>query len=242
MNAMNNTPAAIEAIPFANLTLSEMNPREIINDASVTVLADNIRKVGLIQNLSGYRTGKGKVEIVAGGRRLRALALLQDDPAFATIPVNVTTDKQLAQIWATSENSQREDLHPADEVRDYGTLAKGGATVPEIALAYGVTEKHVYRRLALADLPASVLDALKADQLGLSAASAFTVCNDNARAEEVLAEYLASVERGYGVMSEVQIKRALLPSTVTADDRRAIYVTVDAYHEAGGQTTQDLFS
>lgn len=242
MNAMNTTPATIKSIAFCDLVISDMNPRDLVNEEGIAQLAENIRKVGLIQNLGGYRSGKGKIEIVAGGRRLRALARLQDDPAFQMVPVNVTSDKAQALIWATSENSQREALHPADEVRDYGNLAKNGTSIPEIALAYGVTEKHVYRRLALADLPTSVLDALKADQLNLSAASAFTLSNEQGRVEEVLTAYLETVERGYGIMSEAQIKRALLPCAVKSDDRRATFVTLDAYVAAGGQTTQDLFA
>ena len=46
--------------------------------------------------------------------------LLQDDPRFQNVQVQIAADEDTAQLWATSENAQRQDLHPADEIRDYG--------------------------------------------------------------------------------------------------------------------------
>ena len=55
-----------------------------------------------------------------------------------------------------------------------------GIPAPSIAVAFGVTEPHVYRRLALANLPAAVLDALQAGQINIGHAKAFTVSDDEA--------------------------------------------------------------
>ncbi|SNT42502.1 ParB/RepB/Spo0J family partition protein, partial [Jannaschia aquimarina] len=183
MNAMTNTTETepttevIVQVPLADLTLSDLNPRTVFSETGIEVLAENIRAAGLIQNLGGIETETG-IEIVAGGRRFRALALLQDDPRFATIPVKLAPDEDTARLWATSENAHREAMHPADEVRDYGAMSGRGLTVPQIAMAYGVTEAHVYRRLALAKLPAPVIDALRDGEISLSHAAAFTVGND----------------------------------------------------------------
>lgn len=243
MTKQTKISTTIESVQFSDLYVSTLNPRHMTKEDGIEALAANIAKVGLVQNLAGLRDAKGgKVGIVAGGRRLRALAHLQDDPRFATIAVQVTDDEETARLWATSENSQRENLHPADEIRDYGEMAKRGIAVADIAIAYGAKEKHVYRRLALSNLPAMVLDALKADEISLGQAAAFTIADDEAAIATTLEKHRADLERGWGGLSEHQIKTMLKPDSVKGSDRRAKFVGVEAYKEAGGRVGGDLFA
>lgn len=228
--------STIEQTPFADTYISSLNPRTVVSEDGIAALAENIRALGLIQNLAGVCDADARIAIVAGGRRHRALALLQDDPRFSTIPVRIAPDAATAATWASSENHHREQPHPADEVREYGAMAARGVAVPAIAMAFGATEKHVYRRLALASLPAPVLDALRAGEISLSMAAAFTIGDDAARILAVLAEV-----RGRGV-SETAIKRLLKPDSVSGSDRRAIFVGTDAYAAAGGKLGGDLFT
>ena len=229
-------PGAVETLPVADLVLSDLNPRRGEPDpAGLAALTENIRAFGLIQNLAGLRTRDG-VEIVAGGRRLRALqTLAAEDERFAAAPVRVTDDPDVAETWAASENAVREALHPADEVALYGRMAREGAGVPQIALAHGATEAHVHRRLRLAHLPAPVLAALRADRIGLGHAAVFTLCNSEARALAVLAEI-----EGQPV-GERALRHRLVPDAVGSDDRRAVFVGAEAYRAAGGRITSDLF-
>lgn len=227
---------SVEVLPFAELTVSALNHRTVIDEDSVLQLAENIRDKGLIQNLAGLRSPDGTVGIAAGGRRLRALALLQDDPRFQNVPVKVTDDERVARAWAASENHLREGLHSADEILEYGAMARNGIAVPAIALAFGVAESHVYRRLKLADLPKAILEALKCDEITLAMAACFTLADDEAHA-------LAVLERVRGEpVSEHTLKRMLKPSSVKHTDRRALYVGAEAYAAAGGRLTRDLFS
>lgn len=226
----------IEQVPYKDLYLSDLNPRTIVDEAGIEALAANIQQLGLIQNLAGVRDIDGKIGIVAGGRRFRALALLQDDPRFATIPVQVAPDKATAEVWASSENHHREQPHPADEIREYRGMAERGIPVPSIAIAFGVSEKHVYRRLKLASLTPPVLDALKAGEITLSNAAAFTISEDEKHMLTVLEKV-----RGEGY-SDHQIKQLLKPDAVRDTDRRAIFVGLDAYKDAGGRVTTDLFA
>lgn len=226
----------IETIPFTDLYLSDINPRSVVIEAEIDALAENIRALGLIQNLAGLRDDAGKVGIVAGGRRLRALALLQDDARFQAVAVQIAPDAETAEVWAAAENNLRAQLHPADEIREFGRMASKGASVPDIALAFGATEPHVYRRLKLANLPEPVLDALKANEITLGSAAAFTICDDAKLVTEVLDEV-----RGRGV-SDGRIKQMLKPDAVRSSDRRAIFVGADAYRAAGGQLGADLFA
>lgn len=232
-----NFAIVTEAIPFADLYLHPLNPRPEASEAEIAALAANIRDLGLIQNLAGLRDEAGKVGIVAGGRRLRALAQLQDDPRFAVVPVKLAEDEAMAAVWAAAENNLRADLHPADEVREYATLRDRGVSEAAIAIAFGVTKAHVKRRLRLAGLPAPVLAALRADKIGLSEAAVFVLSTDLDRVQEVLAQ----VCRNPGQFSEMGIKRLLKVDAVRDTDRRARFVGVPAYRAAGGAISTDLF-
>ena len=117
MNDQSKIPAPLEDISFADLHISDLNPRKEINDASIAALAENISAYGLIQNLAGFRDETG-VGVVVGGRRYRALELLQDDERFQIVTVKMAPDQATAEYWASSENAQREALHPADEIQD----------------------------------------------------------------------------------------------------------------------------
>ena len=231
-------------IPLDRLTLSTLNPRQDVPQADVIELAQSIWTAGLIQNLSGLADDEGGAEIVAGGRRLRALKYLAEQhpdmattrPELASPMVNLAPDRTTGEAWATTENIARRALHPAEEICAYGKMEQGGSTPALIARAFAVTEKHVYRRLALAHLPAPVLDALRADEISLSNAAAFTISNDEKRSLEVLEQV-----RGEGA-SDHNIKRMLKPDAVRGSDRRAIFVGEDAYKAEGGRIAGDLFA
>ena len=237
-------PASIQYFPLAQLYVSDLNPRQDADPEGIDLLADSLAMIGLIQNLSGILDGEGRVGIVAGGRRLRAIAraverdatVTERHPELASIPVRIAPDEATARAWASAENAAREDLAPADEIRAYGRMKEAGADVSAIARSFGKTEAHVYRRLALAALPAPVLDALKEGQISLGMAKAFTVSQDEALTLTILAEV-----KGRDV-SEHRIKQALQPAAVSATDRRARFVGLDAYEAAGGSLTRDLFS
>lgn len=228
--------STIEQLPFADLYISDLNPRQMIDPNTIEALAENIRQLGLIQNLAGLRDEQGRVGIVAGGRRYRALALLQDDPRFQTVPIKIAPDQATAEVWASSENHHREQPHPADEIREYGSMAEKGIPVPSIAVAFGVSEKHVYRRLKLAALPCAVLNALKTGDITLSQAAAFTISEDEANSLAVLQKIAGS---NY---SDHQIKQLLKPDAVRQTDRRVRFVGEDAYQAEGGRLTGDLFA
>jgi ParB family chromosome partitioning protein len=235
MNDQSHITATLQEIPFSDLHISDLNPRSVVNEASIATLAENISAYGLIQNIAGFGESGG-VGVVVGGRRYRALALLQDDPRFQTVTVKMAPDQQTAQFWATSENAQREALHPADEIQDFGAMEKRGASVADITMAYGATEAHVYRRLALANLQAPVIDALRNGEISLSNAAAFTISDD----EKLTLEVLEQV-RGQGE-SDHRIKKMLKPDGVKDSDRRAVFVGLEAYKKAGGRTGSDLFA
>ncbi|TXH55694.1 MAG: ParB/RepB/Spo0J family partition protein [Desulfurellales bacterium] len=228
------------------LILSPMNPRQNVTKEEVGELADSLIKCGLIQNLSGFLPpGNEAIEIVAGGRRLRALRLLADQgfmpgdgcPLDLTrIPVKVTSDPEIAAQWAMGENVARKAPNVADEVQAYQALADRGIAPNDIARAFAVTEIHVKRRLKLATLPESVMEALRAEKIGYGQAAALTLCNDAEHIEQLLA---TTIERG---LTEQAIRNEAARGAVNSTDRRAVFVDVDAYVDVGGRVVADMFT
>lgn len=236
--------------PLAVLTLSDMNPRQNVSEQDIVDLAGSIWAAGLIQNIAGLADKQGKAEIVAGGRRLRALQYLamqhpdmaDTRPDLANPMVMLAPDAATAEVWANMENVARRDLHPAEEIRAYGKMETKGATAAIIARAFAVTENHVYRRLALANLAEPIIEALAAGEINLSMAACFTICDDEKHSLAVLEQ--VRPQRGVrgDHYSDHQLKNMLKPDSVKGSDRRAKFVGEEAYKEAGGRMGGDLFT
>ena len=231
--------AGNQKVRLADTYVSEHNPRfyEELDHDSIQGLAETIIASGLLQNLCGLVDADGKVGIVAGRRRWHALQIAAEErPDLEVIDVKVTDDLHTALGWAMLENMQREEMDAVDEIRAYASSLASGLTVPQVAKAYCVTEPHVYRRAALGKLPGPVLDALKAGDISMSDAQAFTVSDDEARQLAVL-EAMES-NQWWG---SYQIKDALNDDKPDADGRVARFVGLDAYQEAGDEIDRNLF-
>ncbi len=231
------TTNGIQYFPLTDLYVSDLNPRKDLSTEGVELLAQSILACGLIQNLAGLMDEAGKVAIVAGGRRLRALDIAAHEKSdLALVPVRLAPSVEVAMEWANAENTAREDLNPVDEIRAYGDMAKSHMTLPQISQSFGVTEAHVRKRLALADLPNQVLDAVASGDLSMGLAKVMTVCSD----EKKILEALTRATDGHFV-NEHTIKQMLAPDSVTSTERRAAFVGQETYVAAGGTITQDLF-
>lgn len=245
MNAATDT---IASIALSDLYLHPLNTRSEPPPADIEALADSIADLGLLQNLAGFldpaapSDSARKTGIVAGGRRYRALALLAErdgrDPASVMVPVRVTADEETARIWASAENTARQALHPADEVRAYGRMAARGTDPNAIARAFAVTEKHVRQRLRLAGLPDPVLDQLRAGRITLDQAAALTT----GRTREAILAELARVLSSHWAVRAEDIRAKLQGASIAASDRRVRFVGLDAYRAAGGEVQEDLFT
>ena len=67
--------APIQYFPLAQLYVSDLNPRQDADPEGIDLLADSLAMIGLIQPIAGFRDEAGKVGVVAGGRRWRAIRL-----------------------------------------------------------------------------------------------------------------------------------------------------------------------
>ena len=87
--------------------------RTTISESSIQGLAENIKQVGLINPIILRKKSNGKYERVAGFRRIEAVKKLGWDRINSII---LDIDEKLALLIMLSENIQREDLNPYDEV------------------------------------------------------------------------------------------------------------------------------
>jgi ParB family chromosome partitioning protein len=232
-------------IPFNRLVLSQANVRRIKAGVSVEELADDIARRTLLQSLTvrpilddeGAETGM--FEVPAGGRRFRALELLVKQKRLARnapIPCVVRTEG-LAEEDSLAENIQRAPLHPLDQFRAFLTLREKGKSEEEIAAAFFVSVAVVRQRLRLASVSPKLLDVYAEDGMTLDQLMSFTVNPDHTRQEQVW----EALQRSY-TKEPHQIRRMLTEGAVRASDKRAQFVGVEAYQNAGGIILRDLFN
>jgi len=231
-------------IPFDKLLLSQSNVRHVKAGVSLEELAEDIARRGLLQGLSvravideaGVETGM--FEIPAGGRRYRALALLVKQRRLSKIaPVPcIVRDSGLAEEDSLAENIQRAPLHPLDQFRAFLALRSKGQSEEEIAANQFVSVAVVKQRLRLASVSPKLLDVYGEDGMTLDQLMAFTVNGDHERQEQVFERLCQSYDKQPYV-----IRRMLTEGAVRASDKRALFVGLAAYEEAGGTILNDLF-
>jgi ParB family chromosome partitioning protein len=232
-------------IPFNKLVLSQSNVRRVKAGVSIEQMAESIAQRTLLQSLSvravvdadGQETGM--FEVPAGGRRYRALELLVKQKRMAkTQPVPcVIRDGGIAEDDSLAENDERVGLHPLDQFRTFKLLHDGGMSEEDIAARHFVSPAIVKQRLRLASVSPKLHDVYADDGMTLEQLMAFSVTADQARQEQVW----DNVNRS-GNDEPYQIRRMLTENTVRASDRRAQFIGLDTYEQAGGAVMRDLFA
>ncbi len=235
-------------IPFNKLVLSQANVRRIKAGVSIDDLAASIARRGLIQSLhvrpvldeDGQETGM--FEVPAGGRRYRALELLMKQKRLnKTQPVPcVVGDANsgiLPEEISFAENDERVPPHPLDQFRAFQSMRDKGMTEEAIAAAFLIDVSVVKQRLRLAAVSPVLLEVFAEDGMDLKQLMAFTVTQDHTRQEQVWEQIRSGWQK-----DSWAIKRMLTETSVSASDKRAVFVGIDAYEAAGGIVLRDLFA
>ena len=227
----------IQHIPLNRLIPASVNVRKTGAANGIDELAASIAAHGLLQNLAVRAADKQRFEVVAGGRRLAALKRLAKEKRLkkdAPIPCNVLDEEDATEI-SLAENVVRLPMHPADQFEAFQKLTDSGKGPEEIAARFGVGVTVVKQRLKLANVSPVLMDAYRAEELDMDQLIAFAVTDDH-DAQETCWRELPSWNN-----SPNTIRRMLTHAQIDASDRRAQFVGLDAYREAGGQITRDLF-
>src|SRR5450631_4262263 len=232
-------------IPFNQLVLSQSNVRRVKAGVSIEQLAESIAQRTLLQSLSvravvdadGQDTGM--FEVPAGGRRYRALELLVKQKRMAkTQPVPcVIRDSGIAEDDSLAENDERVGLHPLDQFRAFKLLRDGGMSEEDIAARHFVSRAIVKQRLRLASVSPKLHEVYADDGMTLEQLMAFSVTAVSVRQKQVW----DNVSRSQ-LDERYQIRRMLTENTVRASDRRAQFIGLGAYEQAGGTVMRDLFA
>lgn len=235
---------------LGQLVLTDLNVRKKkSSQASIEGLAAAIRSAGLLMNLVVFEMDDGRYGVAAGERRTLALRWLmeQENDADKTTPDGVVTDdypvevlvvsRAMARVVSMMENSQREQMHPADQVTAFRDLSADGQTPAQIGDLLGFSTRHVQRCLRLATMAPVLLDALADDQITLDQLQALSATDDHQRQCDVW-------ENAHGWAAAPQhLREAVLKGEVSAKDNNQLaFVGREIYEAAGGTFKFDLFT
>lgn len=235
---------------LGQLVLTDLNVRKKkSSQTSIEGLAASIRSAGLLMNLVVFEMDDGRYGVAAGERRTLALRWLmeQENNADKTTPDGIVTDdypvevlivsRAMARVVSMMENSQREQMHPADQVTAFRDLSADGQTPAQIGDLLGFSTRHVQRCLRLATMAPVLLDALADDQITLDQLQALSATDDHQRQCDVW-------ENAYGWAAAPQhLREAVLKGEVSArDNSQLAFVGREIYEAAGGTFKFDLFT
>ncbi|MGP2990122.1 ParB/RepB/Spo0J family partition protein [Serratia marcescens] len=235
---------------LGQLVLTDLNVRKKkSSQASIEGLAASIRSAGLLMNLVVFEMEDGRYGVAAGERRTLALRWLmeQEKDADKTTPDGVVTEdypvevlvvsKAMARVVSMMENSQREQMHPADQVTAFRDLSADGQTPAQIGDLLGFSTRHVQRCLRLATMAPVLLDALADDQITLDQLQALSATDDHQRQCDVW-------DNAHGWAAAPQhLREAVLKGEVSAKDNNQLaFVGREIYEAAGGTFKFDLFT
>jgi len=225
-----------QQIALQSLVLSPINVRKV--ESNIAELSANILANGLIQNLSAVKNGS-LYEVVAGGRRLKALQSLLEQGMISSdyaVAVKVIDASEAVNV-SLSENIAREQMHPADEFDAFKSLVDGGVSIEAVATQFGVTPNAVTRRLKLANIAPNIMQAFREGEIAIDKLMALATTDDHELQEAVWQD-----ASGYDDASD--LREAILDQgqQVTSKDKLAVFVGIEAYEQAGGVVQADLFS
>jgi ParB family chromosome partitioning protein len=232
------TPTQPQLIAVNRLEKSPLNVRRSTVAVGMEELKASLLAHGLMQNLVVTDTGDGTYRVIAGGRRLEAIQVLQAEgklPGDFAVPCQIVTEEH-AREMSLAENTVRLEMHPADQFEAFAALIDQGESAAEVANRFGVEESLVLKRMKLARVAPELLAEYRGEGMTLECLMAFTVSDDHRRQLHVF-ESLQSWQKD----DPRAIRAALTEQMVEAGDKLARFVGLDTYRAAGGSTRADLF-
>jgi ParB family transcriptional regulator, chromosome partitioning protein len=210
--------------PVEAIRPNQYQPREEMNEQTLSELAASIKEKGILQPLIVIETGYGKYELIAGERRLRASKLA----GLSEVPVIVqeaTAGDRLE--LALIENIQRQDLNPLEEAKAYARLIKEfSLTQEEIALRVGKERSTVANVLRILNLPDYAKEDLAKGLLSLGHARVLLGIDD---AEAVRALRDEIIAKGLTVRQAEQLAKKLKDNKVRSGSKKVINQIPDSY-------------
>ncbi len=155
----------LDFIKLEDLKISTINVRKH-GDTSGDDLVPSIKSLGVFQPLLVRKNCEG-YEIIAGQRRFNACLTIAKEQTIEPIPCAIMEDGDDAKAIEASlaENIARLPMDEIDQYHAFLSLIKSGQSVEDIAAHFGVTEKLVKQRLAIANLYDPILNAYRREEI-----------------------------------------------------------------------------
>jgi ParB family transcriptional regulator, chromosome partitioning protein len=234
-------------VPLSRLVPSPNNVRRYQSDAGIGELVASMSASGQIQDMRVREGEKGKLFVVAGSRRLKALHTLQKIKNGSIKGKRVTGNFLVRVSYqeeddddtevSLAENHVRQNMHPADAAEAFLALHEQGRSPEHIADRFGISHMTVRRRLKLAKVSPILVAAFREDKLTLEQMEALAVTDDHTAQEEAIHSATASWE-----LNPQNLKNRLTHEALRGNDRMVKFITLDAYVKAGGAILRDLFA
>ena len=233
----------IISIPLNKLVRSHHNVRktggESIEDLAASILAHGLlHNLTVVEQRNHKGTSSGKYEVIAGARRYAALQRLAKEkklPKTFAVPCKVVEPSAAVEA-SLAENTIRVAMHPADQFIAFRDLVDAELGIEEVAARFGVSPLFVRQRLKLANVSPRFIEAYRVGEMQLEQLEALAIADDHDAQERAWDSAQHEWER-----SAHNLRRLLTEKQVSASDRRARFIGVEAYVAAGGTLERDLF-
>ncbi|MGJ8527438.1 ParB/RepB/Spo0J family partition protein [Maritalea sp.] len=171
-----------------HIELNKLKPTKInvrkIGAKEVSDLVPSIKSLGIIQPLLVRKNCDG-FEVVAGQRRFHALSKIAETVVVEAVPCIVMQagDDAKAIEASLAENIARLPMSEVDQYKAFSALAKKGASVADIGLQFGISDRQVKQRLALGNLYAPILTAYEKQDIGADTIRSLTLATPKQQKE-----------------------------------------------------------
>jgi ParB family chromosome partitioning protein len=166
-------------VPLEDIDVFVTQSRERFDAVELQQLADNIKTNGLLQPGVVLDSGRGRLTLICGERRYRALKLA----GFATMAVKVIhgqlTPGQMLQM-NLAENIQRSSLNSIERGKAFRRMMQlENLTASDVASRMNVSNATVSRDLSLLELPDSLQARVVSGKLPASVAAHIARVSDD---------------------------------------------------------------
>lgn len=241
MNDQTPVTFRLEHVPADKLSVAPENPRsdETVDFDLINDLAASIAENGLLTPLIGYQHGD-RTLITAGGRRVRAITILDETMMFSgtSWPVHIMS-RENAVHAGNAEQLSHVAMDEADELRLFTAQAYQFMTDAELGAALGRSRLYVAQRREILSLPDTMREAVLSRAISIEQGIGLTYARDYPGTQsDLFARALKDPRFGLEAM------RNALSETVKpwSSFCHAQLVTHQDYREAGGRLQDDLFS
>lgn len=184
INALTLTQQIVKPIFLENIVVDPNQPRKSVDDNSILELAENIKKIGLIQPIiiRQHPQNETKFMVVAGERRFRAFVYLfknsktdEERKGWSKIEAKIVKYEGELNLKAKQymENVMREDLNAIERAEGikhlFDLLKKENPkfTWADLEKQIGIGETQRKKLMNLLDAPTEIKDAVKENKMSI---------------------------------------------------------------------------